>query len=168
MSGCLAAASAGVDEFQLVATVPSGDPLRDRHHPLRRIVGELIAPTRDRYERLLVRSSKPAMPRVFDTSRYRATRGLSGEAVLLIDDMWTSGASAESAAGALSAAGAGVVAMIAVARHINRGWQDNAERLERVARVAFDPLSCAICATGSCLTTKPAAALTGDGGLSDN
>ena len=35
---CVASA-AGVDAFELVSTVPSGDPVRDEHHPLRAIVG---------------------------------------------------------------------------------------------------------------------------------
>ena len=96
-----AARAAGVPDFQVITTVPSADPLRDLHHPMRRIVGELAEPTRERYERLLVRSDSSAIPRVFDPARYRATRRLDGEAVLLIDDMWTSGASAESAAAAL-------------------------------------------------------------------
>ena len=89
------------ERFELVTTVPSGDPRRDAHHPLRRIVGDLVAPTRDRHERLLVRTAHPRCSRHFDAARYRATRQLRGEAVLLIDDMWTSGASAQSAAAAL-------------------------------------------------------------------
>ena len=36
--------------------VPSGDRDRDKRHPLRRIVSELVGPTRDRYERLLRRT----------------------------------------------------------------------------------------------------------------
>jgi trimethylamine:corrinoid methyltransferase-like protein len=142
---CLATA-ARVSEFQLVTTVPSADPLRDLHHPLRRIAGELIDSTRDRYERLLVRSATPAIPRVFDAARYRATRGLEGEAVLLIDDMWTSGASAESAAAALRAAGAETVAVLVLARHLNRGWDQNDSRLRRLARSGFDVDHCALCA----------------------
>lgn len=163
---CVAAAC-DVTEFQLVTTVPSADPLRDLHHPLRRIVGQLIAPTRERYERLLVRSSTPAIPRVFDPGRYSATRRLSGEAVLLIDDMWTSGASAESAAAALLDAGAATVAAVVVARHLNRGWRDNNLSLRRLARVGFDMSSCVLCAADTASTTKPAAAQRGGGGLSN-
>ncbi len=143
---CVAEAAGGAG-FQLVTTVPSANALRDLHHPLRRIVGELVQPTRDRYERLLVRSSSPAIPRVFDPARYQATRRLDGEAVLLIDDMWTSGASAESAAAALTSAGAGTVASIVVARHLNRGWHENDLRLRRLAGESFDPDSCVLCAS---------------------
>jgi predicted amidophosphoribosyltransferase len=162
---CVATA-AGVSEFQLVTTVPSGDPRRDQHHPLRRIVGELVPSTSARHERLLMRTAKPAVARVFDSSRYRATRGLDGEAVLLIDDMWTSGASAQSAAAALLAAGAGRVAAVVFARHLNRGWHENDLRLRRLARAGFDPSRCVACASGEGLTTRPAAAQRGGGGSS--
>jgi predicted amidophosphoribosyltransferase len=163
---CVATA-AGVERFALVTTVPSGDSARDAHHPLRRIVGDLVGPTRDRYERLLVRAGAPATPRHFDAGRYRATRSLTGEAVLLLDDMWTSGASAQSAAAALLEAGAGRVAVIVIARHLNRGWDRNDLRLRRLARDGFDFASCVVCSgEEASLTTKPTAAQRGGGGLS--
>src|SRR5437588_8337151 len=52
---CLAQA-AGIPAnvtFDLVTTIPSGDTSRDQCHPLRWIAGEVVAPTRDRYARLL-------------------------------------------------------------------------------------------------------------------
>ncbi len=145
---CVAAA-ASVATFQIVTTVPSADPLRDLHHPLRRILGSEVRHTRARYERLLVRSAGPAIPRVFDPARYQATRRLDGEAVLLVDDMWTSGASAESAAAALLAAGAGTVAAIVVARHLNRAWRDNDRLLRRLARDGGVGERCALCAASA-------------------
>jgi adenine/guanine phosphoribosyltransferase-like PRPP-binding protein len=96
------------------------------------------------------------------------TRTLDGEAVLLIDDMWTSGASAESAAAALLAAGAAKVAAIVIARHLNRGWHDNDLWLRRLARAGFDPSRCAVCAARPALTTKPATAQQGGGGSSND
>jgi predicted amidophosphoribosyltransferase len=145
---CLAA-EAAVGCFDIVTTVPSADPLRDLHHPLRRIVGELVEPTRDRYERLLMRSDSVVIPRVFDPARYRATRRLRGECVLLIDDMWTSGASAESAAAALGDAGAGTVAAVVIARHVNRSGGDNDLHLRRLAADSSDLNCCALCARGT-------------------
>ncbi len=142
---CLAGA-AGVADFDLVTTVPSSDARRDVHHPLRRIVGERVTVTRDRHERLLLRSDRPTVPRVQDPRRYLPARRLNGEAVLLIDDMWTSGASAQSAAAALLDGGAGVVAAIVIARHLNRGWHENNLRLRRLAVDAFDFGRCALCA----------------------
>ena len=53
---CVARA-AGAGAFALVTTVPSGDRERDRKHPLRQIVGELVVPHAGRHERLLQRST---------------------------------------------------------------------------------------------------------------
>lgn len=141
---CLAAA-AGVRRFQLVTTVPSSDAARDEHHSLRRVVGELVGPTRGRHQRLLRRSDIEVVPRRFDLRRFEAVRPLAGEDVLLIDDVWTTGASAQSAAAALKAAGAGTVAAVVVGRHLNRGWHDNDRHLNAMP---FDWRKCALCASG--------------------
>ena len=68
---CVARA-AGTDRFELVTTVPSGDRARDERHPLRWIVGELVGPTRDRYERLLRRSDSDVQPRTFSPDKFAA------------------------------------------------------------------------------------------------
>lgn len=138
--GCVAKAS-GVEGFELVTTVPSGDPQRDEDHPLRGIAAQ-IQPTRDRHERVLRRTSEPVGPRAFNSRRYIASRCLQGEDVLLIDDTWTTGANAQSAAAALKAAGAGVVAAVVVGRHVNREWHDNDGHLEALR---FDWDGCALC-----------------------
>jgi hypothetical protein len=138
---CLAAA-AGIGQFALVTTVPSGDLSRDKHHPLRRVVGELVGPTRSRYDRLLRRTTVQVVPRRFDARRFEAVRALSGEGVLLIDDTWTTGASAQSAAAALKAAGAGAVAAVVVGRHVNRDWHDNDRHLDALP---FDWSQCGLC-----------------------
>jgi hypothetical protein len=140
---CVArAADAG--RFQLVSTVPSSAHERDEDHPLRRIVGGLVAPTRDRYERLLERSDAEVPPRTFARDKFRARRALNGETVLLIDDTWTTGASAQSAAAALKTAGAGAVAAVVIGRHLNREWHENDERLRRLTR-PFDWTHCPLC-----------------------
>jgi hypothetical protein len=142
---CVAIA-AGVNGFQLVAAVPSGDRGRDSAHPLRHIVGELVGPTRERHERLLLRSRLEVAPRTFDARKFEAVRSLHGEPVLLIDDTWTTGASGQSAAAALRGAGAGPVAAVVIGRHLNREWHENDRRLRRIAR-PFDWQRCALCAT---------------------
>jgi predicted phosphoribosyltransferase len=142
---CVARA-AGAGAFELVTTVPSGDGDRDSAHPLRRIAGELVGPTRERYERLLRRSQLDVSPRTFDIGKFEPVRALAGEPVLLIDDMWTTGASAQSAAAALRRAGAGPVAAVVLGRHLNREWHENDRRLRAIAR-PFDWERCALCAT---------------------
>ena len=141
---CVAQA-AGVERFPLVATVPSGHRDRDEHHPLRRIVAKTVGPTRDRYQRLLRRSGADIAPREFDPDKFEATKKLDGEAILLIDDTWTTGASAQSAAAALKRAGAGPVAAVVIGRHLNRTWHENDRRLRGITS-PFDWSTCVLCA----------------------
>ncbi len=140
---CLSS-TAGVERFDLVTTVPSGDAGRDESHPLPWIVGELCAATRERYERLLHRSRVALGEREFSQAKYQTSHDLRGEDVLLIDDTWTTGASAQSAAAALRAAGAGTVAAVVIGRHVNRGWGANDQHLQ--ALPPFDWNECAVCA----------------------
>jgi predicted amidophosphoribosyltransferase len=140
---CVASA-AGVEAFTLVTTVPSGERQRDEHHPLRQLVANAVGPTRGRHERLLERSSTEVASRAFDRDKFRARRSLDGEPVLLIDDTWTTGASAQSAAAALKQAGAGPVATVVVGRHLKRDWHENDRRLRGITR-PFEWSRCAFC-----------------------
>jgi predicted amidophosphoribosyltransferase len=140
---CLAKV-AGESEFGLVTTVPSSDPVRDEAHRLRSMVGELTGPTRDRHRRLLRRSELAIAARAFHPEKFVATRQLDGEPVLLIDDTWTTGANAQSAAAALKAAGAGAVATVVIGRHLKREWRENDRRLRGISG-PFDWRVCALC-----------------------
>ena len=136
---------AGADAFDLVTTVPSGNRHRDDGHPLRTIVNAALGSGR-RHQRLLLRSSFESGEREHDFLKYLAVRPFDGESVLLIDDTWTTGANAQSAAAALKAAGAGAVGAIAIGRHVNRGWHDNDRRLAALVG-QFDWGRCALCAS---------------------
>ena len=139
---CLATA-AGVDGFDRVTTVPSSDSVRDERHPLRMIVGQIVEPTRDRHERLLLRSAVAVEERGWDPRRFMPVRALASESVLLIDDTWTTGARAQTAAAALLAAGASMVAALVIGRFINPGFADNAARLAAMPRT-FSWETCAL------------------------
>ena len=131
---CIAHA-ASVERFDVVTTVPSSDRARDLSHPLHRLVGQLTGPVRDRYRRLLRRSRAPGQLRRFDAERFEVRQefevlqGFERGAVLLVDDTWTTGASAQSAAASLKAAGASTVAVVVIGRYLNGGWRRNRERL---------------------------------------
>jgi predicted amidophosphoribosyltransferase len=137
-------ARAGVERFDVVCTVPSGDRGRDVDHPLRWIVGEVIAPTRGRHLRALLRSEATVPAREFDPSKYEVVGDVEGRSVLLIDDTWTTGANAQSAAAALKTAGAPAVGAVVIGRHLNREWHENDERLHGIAH-PFDWRHCALC-----------------------
>ncbi|HUA44909.1 MAG TPA: hypothetical protein VMA77_06765 [Solirubrobacteraceae bacterium] len=141
---CVAQA-ARTRHFDLVTTVPSGDRTRDERHPLRWIVGELVGPTRSRHERLLRRTDAEVPIRTYNEHRFEATQALDNDAVLLIDDTWTTGASAQSAAAALKAAGAGRIGAVVIGRHLNREWHQNDRRLRGIEQ-PFDWSTCSLCA----------------------
>jgi len=141
---CVARA-ANTEGFDLVTTVPSGDPTRDERHPLRTVVGELVGPTRERHRRLLTRTATQTPHRTFSTTKFEANTHLTGQSVLLIDDTWTTGATAQSAAATLKCAGAGPIAAVVIGRHLNREWHENDRRIRGIAR-PFDWQACALCA----------------------
>jgi predicted amidophosphoribosyltransferase len=143
---CLARATA-VPALSLVTIVPSSSPDRDAAHPLHHLVN-LVEPVRARYERLLRRSDAAATVHQFNPRRYEALRDLTGRSILLIDDTWTTGANAQSAAAALKAAGAEHVAALVVGRHVNRGWGHNDRQLRSLPQ-PFDWQTCALCANAN-------------------
>jgi hypothetical protein len=59
--------------------------------------------------------------RALDVERFRVSQPLAGAAVLLLDDTWASGGSAQSAAVALKLAGARAVAAVVLGRHVAAG-----------------------------------------------
>ena len=96
-----------------VAVVPTGRA-RPGPHPLRSLV--------ERYLTIpwagLVATPGGEQVRDLDPGRFRSTP-LPGARVLLIDDTWTTGSSAQSAAMALRAAGAGSVVTVVLGRHLS-------------------------------------------------
>ena len=141
---------AACDGFSIATTVPSGTG-RAGEHPVEHMVSTVIRSTRTRY-RPLLRSAGQGAPvgRVFDAARWIA-EPLSGESVLLVDDTWTTGSHAQSAAAALKAAGAGHVAVVSIGRHFQRRPAE--ERFKTVAegyyraarRQGWDWESCRLC-----------------------
>jgi hypothetical protein len=106
---------AGTEAPTHVAVVPSGRGCVGTH-PLRALAGPyLTLPWAD----LVIRPGEPVLGRAMRVGRFRAARRLTGATVLLLDDTWTSGASAQSAAAALKLAGARSVVTVILGRHLN-------------------------------------------------
>lgn len=124
---------AGASEFDSVTVVPSTSGRVDQ--PLRHMVASMIPHTRDRYVDLLV--PNPVLPadRQAHLDRFlpAARSDIRGSTVLLIDDTWTTGAHAQSAAWTLKRAGAARVAILVVGRHFVPSFADNSTNL-RVAK----------------------------------
>jgi phosphoribosylpyrophosphate synthetase len=133
---CVARAS-GASQFSLVTTVP-GTAEHDGDHPLEEMVSSIVGATAVRYHRLLLVDPGVGQGRDHSDTRFRVTESLTGEAVLLIDDTWTTGAHAQSAASALKAAGASAVGVVVIGRHFNRTpaepYRQGAEAYYRAAK----------------------------------
>ena len=94
--------------------VPSGRG-RPGRHPLRALAGDCLALP---WTELGAAPGGDAWARDLDPGRFRARRPLTGAAVLLVDDTWTTGSTAQSAAIALKLAGARSVAAVVLGRHL--------------------------------------------------
>ncbi len=117
---CVAGAC-DISKFDIVTTVP-GTRSHGGEHPLARMVGTIVGQTKDRFERVLAQGAcAGAGGREVRADRFRATRRLEERpAVLLIDDTWTTGGRALSAALALREAGAAKIAVVVIGRHFDR------------------------------------------------
>jgi hypothetical protein len=108
-------AHAGITAPTHVAVVPSGRG-RPGAHPLRTLVEPYLALP---WAGLVTAPGEPVPARDLHPGRFRIPGRLAGANVLLLDDTWTSGSSAQSAALALRLAGASRVAVVTLGRHVN-------------------------------------------------
>jgi hypothetical protein len=128
--------AAGIGAPTQLAMVPTGRG-RPGVHPLRALVGPyLTAP----WAELAARPGGD-QARDLDPDRFAATV-LPGARVLLIDDTWTTGSSAQSAAMALRSAGAHSVATVVLGRHVGVAAAQRAGL--GPATMPFRPWSCAV------------------------
>ena len=134
---CLAAAAAAsrrgaAPAFDTVCIVPSTRRQPAVAHPLVSVLAA-VEPVAPRLQAGLLEPSITGAERAFDPRRFRCARPLEHRSVLLVDDTWTTGASAQSAAAALKRAGAGVVGVLVIGRHVhadygsNRAWLSGLE-----------------------------------------
>jgi hypothetical protein len=120
-----------------LAVVPTGAG-RPGPHPLLRLVSPYL---RLPGCSLVLRPGRQG--RDLDLDRFQVTARPAGASVLLLDDTWVSGASAQSAAAALKLAGARHVAVIVVGRHVNPDDAASAPLLAGLAAARYDPSACA-------------------------
>ena len=88
---------------------------RQGPHPLRALAGGYLTLP---WVPLRARPGADRWDRALDPDRFAVTAPVRGAAVLLLDDTWTSGASAQSAVIALKQAGARGVAAVVLGRHV--------------------------------------------------
>jgi hypothetical protein len=121
-----------------LAVVPTGCG-RPGPHPLLRLASPYL---RLPLWPLAIRPGRQG--RDLDLSRFQAEAMPAGASVLLLDDTWVSGASAQSAAAALRLAGASHVAVVVMGRHINPADPSAAALIARVSPARYDPSTCAL------------------------
>jgi hypothetical protein len=140
---------AGVATFPVVVPVPSTTGRPD--HPLPHILRDVVKLTSDRVAEILTPNPRyPPGSRAAYDDRLLVSGSLRGEPVILIDDQWTSGGHAQSAASALKIAGSGPVAIVALGRHFDRtpdrpDFRAAADSYYRTARAqGWDWASCCL------------------------
>lgn len=133
--------AAGMIRPTHLALVPSGRG-RPGPHPLQALAGPLLSLPRAAIE---LRLRDEPETRELDADRFRAAP-LDGADVVLLDDTWTTGASAQSACAALRLAGARSVAVIVLGRHVTAA--DSAVAGCALAAMPFRWWLCAVHARG--------------------
>ena len=105
---------AGMARPSHACVVPSGRG-RAASHPLRGLAAPYLALP---WVSMRPRPGGDPWARSLDAGRFRAGPEVAGAEVLLLDDTWASGASAQSAAVALKQARARAVAVVVIGRHV--------------------------------------------------
>jgi hypothetical protein len=120
-----------------LAVVPSGQG-RPGDHPLLGVAA--AAGLRLPQVRLLVRPEGAARGRFVSTEWLSARGDVAGRDVLLLDDTWVSGASAQSAAATLKLAGAARVAVVVLGRHFDPADPRSADFVRSLASAPCVPI----------------------------
>lgn len=107
--------------WDTVCVVPSTD--REPPHPLVRSLTDHGADSCGPLEPLLQRGPERPAHRRPSRQAFKTMTRMTGRRVLLLDDVFTTGARSQSAAYALEDAGAAVPAIVVIARRINPGWR---------------------------------------------
>jgi hypothetical protein len=129
---------AGMPAPGRLAVVPSGSG-RPGPHPLLRLAAPYL-----RLPPVPLAIRPGSQGRDLDPDRFRAGTTVAGAGVLLLDDSWVSGASAQSAAVALRLAGARHVAIVVLGRHVNPADPGSAALAARLVPARYDPACCAV------------------------
>ena len=129
---------AGMPPPGRLAVVPTGAG-RPGPHPLLRLVSPYL-----RLPGCSLALRPGRQGRDLDLDRFQVLARPAGASVLLLDDTWVSGASAQSAAAALKLAGARHVAVVVLGRHVNPDDAASAPLLAGLAAACYDPSACAV------------------------
>lgn len=120
------------------AIVPSL-PAKPSEHPLRGLVVQRAHGS----EAPLKAAAVVGQPRSIDLGHFTCSAALPPRShVLLIDDTWTTGGHAQSAALAFRKAGAAEVSVLVVARWLKEEYADNKRFIAKLDKKDYEPLAC--------------------------
>lgn len=140
---CLAQA-AGVTQFDAVTWVPTSRN-RPGEHPAKRLVASVSWRAADVRE-FLRPGGEGASHGVPRADRFLANPAARNLRVLIVDDTWTRGTNALSAALALLEVGATAVAVMVIGRWFTEGRDENTRRYMQASRLlGFDMHYCVLC-----------------------
>lgn len=122
----------------LVLTVPSGSGSRPGGHPLEDLTGYFRLP------RLEARRIRAARGRAVDPDSLEVDAVPEGTHVVIFDDTWTTGASAQGAAIAARRAGAAEVTVVVLGRWVNESWTPTATEFAAHPPKAWSPVICPV------------------------
>jgi len=126
-----------VGGYDSVCVVPSSE--RPQPHPLAQVIDAYVVRLAARREELLTRGAGELGHRRPAVDAFQPTGNVAGRRVLLVDDVYTTGARAQSAACALELAGAHVPVVLVIARRINPEWRPEVSALwERQRALPFE------------------------------
>ena len=128
--------------WNIITTVPSTGG-RSGEHPLVSALRHVPSVFQS-YGALLQVGSNPLGHNRASDAGFQPSRHLEDVRVLLIDDTFTSGARAQSAASALNNAGADVVAIVPIGRVVDPTWKEVAEWWDQQRRLPFSFATCCL------------------------
>lgn len=130
-------------DWDVITTVPSSTG-RAGTHPLELVI-QHVPPVEQEHATLLRRGAGQLGHNRASDDGYEVVDDVTGMAVLLVDDTFTSGARGQSAASALQLAGAHVVAMVPVGRYIRPDYSPTTQTFWDNARATrFDFETCCL------------------------
>ena len=119
-----------------IAAVPSTRGWQPKQQPLYRAL-DRSSVLRTKLRVLQKHDGSAVDRREYKPAAFPAVASLSGERVILVEDLWVTGAKAVSAAGALMAARASVVVLV-IGREVNSTYTDDDHPYRAAMKVPFD------------------------------
>jgi hypothetical protein len=119
----------------IVSAVPSTRGKSWDQHPIAAVI-KMVGALSDRAQACLRHTNVMRVPRVVQHGLFEPVTETEGARVLLVEDMWVTGSTAETAAMSLMNAGA-KVAILTIGRELNPKWETTSQLIESLGPPAW-------------------------------